>query len=467
MKKIKKEKELKFKIGSDPEFTIIFRNEKIPANIVENTIFKKCSIKTAGGELGIDGHNSTGEIRPNPSTKISEAVNNIGLCLYELVKKMPGGFDLTTLSMHDPIGGHVHLNLPKTYKYKDKYQEILPVLCFPIFMGENNISSAMRLMRSYGVMNDIRNERERVENGINCWDMELRGLSAEWITTEKICYATLAYIATIHEALIDDPDILKQASSFSMKDKNNENILSAIYLTKNKLFAPVVIKQIEKIIKRTEGYKHFKEEIDFIIDYKKVLQEKKKAEFSIVKGWKMKHENTPKEILEKFSGFTNIGFNSDVNIDNFAKNLSCKIIEENLQKFQYMLFGVRKEVKDFIVFNEKGKILDIDKYQNFVKSNEDMKIASEIFAKMGIKFANNCSPEYAYEWNIDRTMLKKTKREQLIIGIPRNIREKNRTESLNKLIDEIEKGNYKTFVLDKKNPIKKIKKAEKKVVKNN
>lgn len=446
MKK-KENKDFKYRVGADPEFTLTFRGEKVDANLIQNILFKSNSINVPGGNIGVDGCQSTGEIRPNAEFSLDKLVSNVGACLKEMASNLPVGFDMVTTSMYSPIGGHIHLNIPKGFGEMEKYKKALPALCFPIFIGENNISNAMRISNGYGSMVDSRGQGDSQEGGVKYSRFEMRGLSAEWLTSEKICRAVLAYVEMVNEELINNPKIFILSKDIMIKNNHEEGLLSSIYLTKNKLFVPIIMNRISTLVKKFKRYKDFKEEIDFILDYKKVLAEKKKFEYSIVKGWGFKQpKEIKKENISDLSGIISIGYNSDLNMSKFAESLSGEILVNNWKKNQYMIFGAREKVEQFIPFiadDSSIEFIKVDGYEEFIKDKESLKIAIEIANKMSARFRGSCEAEFNYIWNKEMTKLKTEKKRRIIIGIPREIREKSRFASLNKFVKTIESGKFK------------------------
>ena len=451
MKKKTIDQSFKFLMGADPEFTITFRGEKVDANTIETILFKSTRNQIPEGEVGCDGCSSTGEIRPNAANNLNDIVKNVGACLKKMASALPEGFDMTTISMYSPIGGHIHLNMPYGYEHLQKYIKILPALCFPIFIGENNISNAMRIASGYGSMVDHRDQGVWEDSKGKYSRFEMRGPSAEWLTSEKICRGVLAYVEMVNEELVENPKIYDMAKELMVKNSQDEGLLSSIYLNKNKLFVPVVMNKISKIVKKFKRYKDFKEEVDFILDYKKVLAEKKKCEYSIIKGWKFKQ---PKKIsdehIKKLNGLISIAYNADINMDKFAESLGTEILLNNWHKNQYMIFGV-KDIEQFLPFiYDKGKIkfIEVKGYESFIKDKESLVIATNKAIRMGERFTSNSEIEKNYIWNKEKTKMKVEDKTRIIIGIPRKIREKSRFDSLNKFIKAIEAKSFKEVKIE-------------------
>jgi hypothetical protein len=447
-------------MGADPEFTITFRGEKVDAATIEQILFKSTHNKIPEGEVGCDGNSSTGEIRPNASDKLNEIVKNVRACFKLMASVLPEGFDMTTISMYSPIGGHIHLNMPFGYGNMEKFVRMLPALCFPIFIGENNLSNARRISDGYGNMIDHRDQGDWEKEGKRYSRFEMRGLSAEWLISEKICRSVLAYVEMINEELLENPKIYNIAKELMVKNSQDEGLLSSIYLNRNKLFVPIIMNNISKIVKKFKRYKDFKEEIDFILDYKKVLAEKKKYEYSIIKGWGFKQ---PKKINEEhvnsLSGLISVAYNADINMDKFAESLGKEILLNNWHRNQYMIFGV-KDVEQFLPFiynKNKVKFIEVKGYETFIKNKETLEIAMEKATRMGARFYSNSELEKKYTWNKERTKISIEDKPTVIIGVPRSIREKSRFDSLNKFIKAIEEKKFKEIEIKKLEPSEKPK----------
>lgn len=106
----------KVTLGADPEFAITFKNKLVPANTV-----------LPGGTdwfVGTDGHNATGEMRPRPNAdpfKVVASCREGLVAMAPLVKRyhVRGGH----WAAGEPLGGHIHLNWPRSIDDKKKDSE--------------------------------------------------------------------------------------------------------------------------------------------------------------------------------------------------------------------------------------------------------------------------------------------------------------------------------------------------------
>lgn len=107
LRRFGKFKELPIRIGADPEFEILSdNNQLLPANM----FFR------FEGKIGTDGHNQTGEIRPDSARSPLELVKNIKRLIRSMnkISALPkdskicagGGTKVTT-------GGHIHFGMKK------------------------------------------------------------------------------------------------------------------------------------------------------------------------------------------------------------------------------------------------------------------------------------------------------------------------------------------------------------------
>ena len=108
---------LNFKLGADPECQLLVGGIKtIPDQIMQESLkdfeYKSCpeEYRTTFGSIGHD-HNQVLEFRPKPGN-VEKLTANIEGIFQILGEKMPY-CDLSTLSYHSCIGGHIHLEIPE------------------------------------------------------------------------------------------------------------------------------------------------------------------------------------------------------------------------------------------------------------------------------------------------------------------------------------------------------------------
>lgn len=209
------------KIGCDPEF--IFR-DKDGMQVYANTILQN-------GDFGMDGHSSTGEIRPKPAENSLQLVANIRKLLKE-------GFnheeinELDMLAGHyklgNPIGGHIHIS---------GFEMNMPTL------ADKLVKVVMRLSTCIDNMDERKTRKDcgygdREENGYrqqsNNW-IEFRR-PGSWLLSPQVAFLNLwlaeatcyAYINGQNEAF-DKLDKHRSCNSLikfaeHMKDVPNQDI---------------------------------------------------------------------------------------------------------------------------------------------------------------------------------------------------------------------------------------------------
>src|ERR1035437_1362400 len=188
-----KENKFKFKIGADPEFSIVLQNKRIDAHATMSEILrgkKEFSNSTSMGynvgkfgNIGWDGANETGEVRPNPAYEPSKVVENLR-GLFEAFGKYMSIFELSTLSQHASIGGHIHFEVRNniTPQKQKSLHARMASFYIPILMSENKINLALRIRQGYGSMTDCKfDEKGHDEDGNAVRTYEFRCPSAEWL----------------------------------------------------------------------------------------------------------------------------------------------------------------------------------------------------------------------------------------------------------------------------------------------
>ena len=241
MSKTKNKREFNFKIGADPEFSIILQNKRIEANRTITEILKtKKEFKALSngfdlgkhGNIGWDGAAQTGEIRPSAEYSPDKVIKNLREIFNKFGKYM-SIFELTTLSQFASIGGHIHFEASGKENTKKQINIHTQMASFylPILMSENKINLSLRLKQGYGTLSDFKynellNTPVTVEGPEGYYlttkkviTYEFRTPSAEWLTTPKIAQATLAYLAVIYNEIINNPKNIKNFQNILLKSK--------------------------------------------------------------------------------------------------------------------------------------------------------------------------------------------------------------------------------------------------------
>lgn len=448
---MEKKKKFPFKIGADPEFNIQLQNQRIDAARTIMLLFKDkmtrgvAGLQTEGGELGWDGHSATGEIRPNPSERPEEVVENIRK-IFSVFAETTQLFELSTLSNHAPIGGHVHLEIDR--KEAENYARMgfihkkMASFYFPILLGENALNLRLRIRQGYGKISDHRCQHI----GGSKYTYEFRPPSAEWLTTPKVAYATLAYLATVFHEIMAHPKKFSKNSDLIFKSEKQGNALHELALSNFGLFSSVLNKRVKEAIKEFEYYKEYADEINYILTPEKVIADKEKAEFNIMKGWKLE-KNIPinkrtllnESLIKKrnaaldldpLMNLIKLQFNQDNNVSMAVQAIKERIIAMNWKlKKNYFLFGLKKGIKDHIAVSTKN----------------------EFYAgKSQIKTIGDCN---AIEMSLSRMRArisrKNSDEEFIIIGIPYDKRQENNFKETISLIYDLEKDRLKQEIMNK------------------
>ena len=303
--------EFEFSLGADPEFTIfngqfalsasdtlrtfvtacdeedrrvVAANSPSGFNIFEKLTENGTTRERNVGNLGWDGHSSTGEIRPSPSYSPREVARNIGLIYRELCGKMPI-FDFTTLTIGAPIGGHIHVGCTRQEAGNAVMQTLLSSFLVPILASEHRVSTILRTGSSgYGKINDFRPNSygqgsAESENGL-----EIRALTPEWTLTPKLAESTLAYIGVVwneirkhNKKLSKEPNVIRS--------KRQSQAIQELILSNYDSMTRIAIENIKAMVRKFELYEEFKEQIEYILDVEKVKRDKEAVGWNIGRGW--------------------------------------------------------------------------------------------------------------------------------------------------------------------------------------
>ena len=461
-------KEFNFTIGADPEFNITMQGRRIKADDTIRAILgKDANFKAADmgfdvankGNIGWDGAGGTGEIRPLPAKTADGLIDNIEGIFKAFCEKNPL-FDISTLSYFGSVGGHMHFSVPNEYATDAKIRGIhkkLVSFYLPIMLSENKINLQLRLKSNYGQLSDQRSAQKTSE-GKRVTIYEFRAPSAEWITTKKIALANIAYVATVYNEIINHPRKMNKYADLFYKTDKQANALQQLALADYKVLTMAIYARIKSAIKTFEFYKEYKEEIEYVLNPKRVIQDKANANYNIPEGWNLKtakknpgrRDITNKKKVEELSkdldldivtSLVNISYNDDTNINIYAKTLSERVAIFNWKlKNTYYLFGLRKGIKEYLAFNTKedGAIL---KGKEMIKTKSDLSAAYNLFTRMKNKF-NSALANNGQSMNPESMMTQGDMGKAgstIIIGIPYELRTKQEMKSFLNLIYDIEK----------------------------
>jgi len=453
-----------FKIGADPEFSVLLGTKKVDASNMIKAVLKGKHTSTSMGydidkkaNIGWDGCSSTGEVRPAPSSDPNEVVANIKAAFQSITEKT-GIFDFSTSSKMAPVGGHIHLELVnRDTARSDASMELIhrcmSAFYIPVLLGEDIEDLRHRSGDGgggYGSINDYRVEER--DGGV--YTYEFRVPSAEWLTTPKVARATLAYVATVFAEVIKNPKaFMKKHSDIIWKTGKQGEALQKMFLAEFTTPLSAMIKKAKTSIRKFEFYEEYKSEIEYILRPKAVLKEKQNAGFNVVTGWKIGMKSpTKRELLtdktskkkagldiDSFASSIYVPYNDDTNVNMFATELKKKIINLGWKlKNQYFLFGLHKGVNDFIAFNKLSEIVYDGKQ---IVTKKDATAVANIIERISGRF------------NFESyNMSSKEKTEKaptyIMVGIPYEMRVDGKMKDFIKMIYEIEAGTHKAHAIN-------------------
>jgi hypothetical protein len=469
------ETKLRFKLGSDPEFSFILQGRRVnacellDANLLRKKGFykKNYGFDCEGGQIGWDGCNATAELRPKPSNSINEIIKNIKSILVETHKYLPT-FDMTVLSTFAPVGGHIHFEITRELHENPRKVQLvhkkLSSFYLPILISENKINLRLRsgdTMNNqngsgfYGSLTDFHsdNQYQRPDGGYD-FTYEFRTPSAEWLISEKICEATFAYLATVYNEILFRPENFKEYMDIVYKNNEQAIALHRLAVTNFVGITEGVFERIKKAVRTFELYPEFKEQIEYILNPKKVVSDKKAAGYNIVDGWnlpkaanirkpKLKEivnekrfkEQAAKIDLDKQANLMNISYNDDINVNLFVHSLAERSAAFNWKlKNSYFLFGMKKGINQIIAFNQDYEILA---GKEIIKTTSDASAMDHLMKRILKKFVGVKSK------TIDPITGELEKTKSVVIGLPYELRINKKPKELIKLVYRLEENKIK------------------------
>lgn len=454
-----------FHIGSDPEYLLFYGQRGLDASRVLTNFFQndplfsresegfKILANPNAGNFGWDGSSSTGELRPKACKDVYEHVDKIGAMLKAIHDKMPF-VDITTLSIGSPIGGHIHVDSTFTrsegnmtsadMKKRKQADKIMTTFLLPLVASDHRISAMARLTSSYGKLNDI-----RYESKSNCVTAEIRGLTAEWMTTPKIAASTLAYVVTVWNEINKRQEELFKHPNL-MRTNSHSDAVHRLLLSDYNLITDALTKDLKKVVREFELYPQFKNEIEYILSPNKVYKDKEKAGWTINKGWgfnshlpkptkrslldsRIVQEILNKEDVPNIERSFAVNYNDDYNVAMFAKAISDRVATMNWPlKNNYALFGFRKGFEGFTALNQKGQYYVMS---NNATKQDIMRISKNMFDRIGNSGrygSTRINPKTGKTIGRDS--------ETIVIGIPYDLRANDNVIPMIELIWAIENG---------------------------
>ena len=389
-----------FKMGADPEFNFTIQNKqtaRLRADSLMKEFFSDKSVSgmgynVPGGNCGWDGNAATAELRPKPENSPKALANNLGKMYKEIVKNSPRAIKMSLMSNLAPVGGHIHFELDDVSRnMSDAKARVvckkLSTFYIPILLGESKSNALIRLQTSYGRFSDWRREGSQPT-------YEYRTPSAEWQCSERIATATLAYMGCVWNEAVHHPKSFTKCAAIYTNDRMGDAIQNLVARD----YAPIkdaLTNDLIKTIKTFEYYEMFKEEIDYIMNFRKVLKDKEDAEFCINNGWNLgtaisatkKTFNNEAKInkelkdmdVDRWLALFNIPFNPDNNVGEFVDALKKRILAFDMtMKNNYFMFGMRKGVDKPIIMDSKGWLAGGAQ----IKTKRDSSVIKDTFDRM-------------------------------------------------------------------------------------
>jgi hypothetical protein len=277
------------------------------------------------------------------------------------------------------------------------------------------------------------------------------------MTTPKTALATLAYLGTIYAEILKNPKkFATKYKDMGWRTKDQGRVFQELIISDCHKMLKSHFERLKRAIRTFEYYPEYKKEIEYLFHPNKVLEDKKKVNFDILKGWKLESKEPAKRAilnqkaidrnveeidLEDFTNLIHIYGNAkDTNIPLFINEMKKRIISLGWKmKNKYFLFGIKKGVSEFIVFNKAAEYL---KGTELAKTETDAMALQETYRKMSARFP------------LDTSLPKDEKervailRKHILIGIPYGIRQKKNIHSFIELLCDLETEKLKPAKLE-------------------
>lgn len=448
-------KEFPFKIGTDPEFNFSLQKRMINAeSLIKNLLEDKGTKKEMGykfptGEIGWDGYSATAELRPKAEHNPLKLANNIGQ-LINIITTETAMMELKTSSELAAVGGHIHLEIPDIEPFdKDKIRRdtngdptiyrILKTVCSfmaPIIFGESLLNAKIRNSKGYGELFDARVSFP----SDNVITLEMRQPSAEWLTSSKITEGVLAYMAVIWNEILYHPDNIQKHKALLITRKEQGRTITTLAGEPGCFLAQMLLKRTQKAVRTFSAYNDFKDELEFIMNPKKVLKEKAKTKNDIIIGWHMEKKKTLKDLvkkqkkleknMERLTEIINLNFNEDFMMATLMDKLKGCIVAKSWKLTnEYAFYGVNSSISSFVITrrNKAGGVsINTKEELTYELAKKILDSISKLENKLGVWLHDNV----------------------IFIGVPLETRKKKDIKSLIKVIYGIETNRIKPQQID-------------------
>lgn len=457
-----------FTLGADPEFTTISGNRTMNTRNILEGFFKGLRQENqgynfSGGNIGYDGHNATGEVRPKPGSP-EQVTANLKSLFNEMHSRVPF-VEMSTLTLASPTGGHIHLSVPenltdimmnKTQKWH-AIERALASFVLVIMMGENKLSREMRKRTSgYGGLMDYRyGQQFTYPNGNPGYTLEVRCPNAEWITSEKLSLGTLAFMAIAWDQILKsangDKSALDPVAEILFKNQRQADETLGPLLGDFANLQKIFMNKIKPFVRMHPAYPQYKAALELVMNPLAVIEEKERVHYAISEGWgfststkqikasefhkddeiEAKTASFPESIMRNVSQFS---WNEDINVQAFATAMSKRCVALGWKpNHEYFLFGL-KSVKEIIMRDEEGRFVS---GEGAIQTKKDFQFVERKFNKLAPKAV----PAYG-RFLHPRTgkLVKENELRRVMIGIPSEMRQAMDIKPLIKTILKFEKN---------------------------
>ena len=348
-------------------------------------------------------------------------------------------------SWFDPIGGHVHLDVPQSLSDARKKQatQALALFGLTLLASENKRTNSARSgIGSYGGALDFRWQK----NGST---LEWRTPSAEWICSEKSALCFLATTATLWHACTTKEAEVKKIMAKLKIGTIELNALRPLVVA-NRRFGIAIFKASKEVAKLSPFYEEWKEEVDLALSPGRFRKLKEKSKYELGHGWKLQERGSfpaikklmDKDIRKTLTGGNSkqtfkISWNPDINVGAMAEVISNTFSSlKYTNKNQYILFGLKNPFDSIIAIDNKWKI-HAGESELLTKTSASK--AEETFKKLFTKAKEHGIKTTEREFNAITGEFKELQANKLIlIGIPRSLRDPIKALPLVRLIQKIE-----------------------------
>ena len=398
-------------VGSDPEFIVTvngarrnaheffrglatnnpFRNMSCPdcaytggnncgtCNQTEDSeIYTDMGLKVEGfGDVGWDGHDATGEMRPKHSDSPLEHVNNISKIL-EFVNSKTKTAKLAAVNNGDcHTGGHIHLG-HKTSDIGLQTLNIFSAFMLALVNADGDKGYALkRISRSgqsipseeftFGSYGSLKDWRSELRGSYHVY--EFRSLTSSWMSTKELAAVTIATAGACFEGLVslhrESPEKYKALQKRMMPYVNSLLTLQKLSLLDHDgvVFSGIA-RKIRAEMRNLPTYKKWCKEIERALSPGFQKEQVSKGGSDIVAGWKISNgSRIPLYRLQKEIKISECdlndclsmyapSFSNDINVTNFAMEIAkaANGLNWSLKK-NLRIYGVREGVNAFIIMN--------------------------------------------------------------------------------------------------------------------